>query len=175
MVSLRYSPPFRHECSLLQTQVTIFKNDLGSYYFSIKFLFETKQCPSLESSLNKLMYQAPLEGKARWACGHKCCSDVYYIVVCSFPWPLFSTSGGWYFNKTLSLAEKSFNLSFSSCVLVQDIVEQGLFQLGVFMFIDLFCWPMDETEPSLRRKSMAASVQFLLIKYLQWSCFFKYY
>lgn len=30
------------------------------------------------------------------------------------------------------------------------------------MFIGLFCWPMDETEPSLRRRSMAADVQFLL-------------
>lgn len=44
-------------------------------------------------------------------------------------------------------------------------MEQGPFQLGIFMFIDLFCWPMDETEPSLRRKSMAASIQFLLIKH----------
>lgn len=34
---------------------------------------------------------------------------------------------------------------------------------------------MDETEPSLRRKSMADSVQFLLIKYLQQSSLFLEY
>lgn len=132
MVSLRYSPPFRHKRSPLQTQVTILKNGLGSNYFSVKFLFKTKQCPSLESDLTKLIYQAPLEGKARWACGHKCCSNVYYTIICSFPWPLFSTSGGWYFNKTLSLAENSFNLSFSSCVLVARHNGAGPLSAGNF-------------------------------------------
>lgn len=133
MVSLRYSPPFRHKCSPLQTQVTILNNDLGSNYFSVKFLFKTSSSAHhLKVVLLNLMYQAPLEGNARWACGHKYCSDVYHTVICSFPWPLFSNSGGWYFNKTLSLAENSFNLSFSSCVLVARHNGAGPFSAGNF-------------------------------------------
>lgn len=83
------------------------------------------------------------------------------------PRPLFSTVGGWYFNKTLSLAGNSFNLSFSSCVLVArhnwaGPLSAGNFHVHWFVLLT-YGWNRAITE----KKKHGCSVQFLLIKYLQ--------
>lgn len=80
--------------------------------------------------------------------------------LCSLTFCLLS--GGWFFNKTSSLARNSCELIILIYALVARRKQEAHFGWEFSFFIDSFCWPMDETEPSLRRKSMADSVQFLL-------------
>lgn len=188
MVSLRYSPPWRQQCGPMSIftsrcvlEMDVFSIPLVSsvlpFFF---FFFGIEQCPLLIMGFTKygiFMYWISL-GPLKWdemvGLKHMLAFLLryryFYLMACSLLLLLDLLSllvVGDTLIKPHHLLEAAVNLPFSSCALVARCTQEGPFQLGVFMFHWFICWPMDETEPSLRRKSMAGSVQFLLIKYLQ--------
>lgn len=100
-------------------------------------------------------------------------TPVYYsgLFVTSAPWPFVLLVVGDSLIKPHHLLEIAVNLSFSSYALVARHKQEAHFGWEFSFFIDSFCWPMDETEPSLKGKAWLISVQFLLNIYNSPLCF----